>query len=114
MIINLMKKTENLFKGKFLTDSKVFLQKLKKIKAFLYDWDGVFNNGHKTESGSSSFSEIDSMGTNLLRFSHFLKEDELPLTAIMTGEYNKATVAFSKREHFHALYTGIKNKKDAL
>src|ERR1044071_4322922 len=104
-----MKNIESLFKGKFLTDTKAFRQKLKKIRAYIYDWDGVFNNGHKTESGSSSFSEIDSMGTNLLRFSHFLKSDELPLTAIISGEHNKAAVTFSEREHFHGLYSGIKN-----
>ena len=109
-----MKNTENLFKGKFLTEAKTFRLQLKKIRAYVYDWDGVFNDGHKNESGSSSFSEVDSMGTNLLRFSHYLEKAELPFTAIITGEQNKTAASFSEREHFHALYAGIKNKYHAL
>ena len=109
-----MRKIENVFKGEFLCDTKTLRKKLKKIRAYIFDWDGVFNDGHKTESGSSSFSEVDSMGTNLLRFSHFLGKKELPFTAVITGEQNKAAVSFTEREHFHALYAGIKNKYQAL
>ena len=109
-----MRKIENVFKGEFLSDTKSLRKKLKKIRAYIFDWDGVFNNGHKTESGSSSFSEVDSMGTNMLRFGHFLEKKELPFTAIITGERNKAAVAFAEREHFHAIYAGIKNKFLAL
>ena len=109
-----MRKIENVFKGEFLCDTKTLRKKLKKIRAYIFDWDGVFNDGHKTESGSSSFSEVDSMGTNLLRFSHFIGKKELPFTAVITGEQNKAAVAFAEREHFHALYAGIKNKFLAL
>ena len=109
-----MGKTENVFKGEFLTDAKALRKKSEKIRAYIFDWDGVFNDGYKTETGSSSFSEIDSMGTNLLRFSHFLKKGVVPFTAIISGEQNKAAELFAGREHFHALYSGIKNKVDAL
>jgi 3-deoxy-D-manno-octulosonate 8-phosphate phosphatase (KDO 8-P phosphatase) len=109
-----MAKTESLFKGEFLVDPKTFRRRLKDIKAFVFDWDGVFNDGHKTESGSSSFSEIDSLGTNLLRFSHYMMHGALPFTAIISGEHNKAAAAFAQREHFHAFYPGIKNKIEAL
>jgi 3-deoxy-D-manno-octulosonate 8-phosphate phosphatase (KDO 8-P phosphatase) len=109
-----MAKTETLFRGEFLLNPKSFRRRVKDIKAFVFDWDGVFNDGYKTESGSSSFSEIDSLGTNLLRFSHYLNKGSLPLTAIISGENNKAAAAFVQREHFHALYSGIKNKTEAL
>lgn len=109
-----MQKIKNVFKGEFLCDVKTLRKKQKNIRAYIFDWDGVFNNGHKTESGSSSFSEVDSMGTNLLRFSHYLGKNELPFTAIITGEQNKAAVLFAEREHFHTLYAGIKNKYEAL
>jgi len=109
-----MQKIDKLFKGEFLTDPKSLRKKIKAIRAYIFDWDGVFNDGHKTETGSSSFSEVDSMGTNLLRYSHYLKNNEVPFAAIISGEQNKAAVTFAEREHFHALYSGIKNKADAL
>jgi 3-deoxy-D-manno-octulosonate 8-phosphate phosphatase (KDO 8-P phosphatase) len=31
--------------------------KAKKIKAFVFDWDGVFNNGSKTSDKGSPFAE---------------------------------------------------------
>jgi len=102
------------FKGKFLTDPVVLSKKLSKIKAYVFDWDGVFNNGQKDEHGSSPFNEVDSMGTNLLRFNHFLRTRELPLFVVISGEHNKAAQALAKREHFHAVYSGIKYKPEAL
>ncbi len=63
---------EEYFKGVFITDASVIQQKLKKIKAFIFDWDGVFNDGRKDIDGNSSFSEVDSMGVNMMRFSYYL------------------------------------------
>jgi len=102
------------FKGEFLVSPTILLQKLQQVKAFVFDWDGVFNGGTKDEDGSSQFSEIDSMGTNLMRFNHFLRNNVAPVTAIITGEKNKGAFAFAKREHFHAVYAGIKYKPDAV
>jgi 3-deoxy-D-manno-octulosonate 8-phosphate phosphatase (KDO 8-P phosphatase) len=88
--------------------------KLSQIKAFVFDWDGVFNDGTKNENGSSPFSEVDSMGTNLLRFSHFLATGELPFIAIITGENNATAFTLAKRESFQSVYFKIKHKINAL
>ena len=40
------------FKGTFFTDAALMAERLKGIKAILFDWDGVFNNGHKTAEGA--------------------------------------------------------------
>lgn len=102
------------FKGKFITPPTTLQQKLSAIKAYVFDWDGVFNNGQKDERGSSPFNEVDSMGTNLLRFNHFLRTGELPCFFVISGENNKAAQTLASREHFHAVYSGIKYKPEAL
>jgi len=103
-----------LFNGTFIASPEELLQKLQGIKAFVFDWDGVFNGGQKDEHGSSPFNEVDSMGTNMLRFNHYLRNGHPPVAAIITGERNKTALAFAKREHFDAVYCGIKFKADAL
>lgn len=59
---------EDYFKGEFVINSTALRQKFRTIKAFVFDWDGVFNNGQKNIDGHSTFSEVDSMGVNLIRF----------------------------------------------
>jgi 3-deoxy-D-manno-octulosonate 8-phosphate phosphatase (KDO 8-P phosphatase) len=100
--------------AEFLISTKEIAQKLNSIKAFVFDWDGVFNNAEKNESRSSNFNEADSMGTNLLRFSYFLKEGNLPFSAIISGEKNQQSFYFSAREHFHSCYFKFSNKIEAL
>ncbi len=102
------------FKGQFLTEPEELAAKLHRIKAFVFDWDGVFNGGWKDSEGSSAFNEVDAMGTNLLRFNHHLRNNSQAVAAIITGENNKAAIAFAKREHFNAVYCGIKYKAVAL
>jgi len=102
------------FKGTFFAEPEQLQAKLGGIKAYVFDWDGVFNNGQKDENGSSPFNEIDSMGTNLLRFNHYLRTGELPHFVIISGENNKAAHTLARREHFHAVYSGIKYKPEAL
>jgi len=80
------------------------------VKAYLFDWDGVFNNGVKTEQGGSPFSEVDAMGTNMLRFGHWLKNEKLPTVGIITGEDNPSALYLAEREHFHSVYFKSKNK----
>ena len=63
--------TEEFFKGVFITDVAIIQQKLQQVKAFIFDWDGVFNDGRKDIQGNSGFSEIDSMGINMMRFSYY-------------------------------------------
>jgi len=96
--------------GNFSRPFAEFKEKLSKIKAYLFDWDGVFNDGVKTEQGGSPFSEVDSMGTNMLRFGHWLKNGKLPQVGIITGEENPAALYLAKRECFHAVYLKSKNK----
>jgi 3-deoxy-D-manno-octulosonate 8-phosphate phosphatase (KDO 8-P phosphatase) len=96
--------------AEFILHQYKMTERLQSIKAFVFDWDGVFNNGEKHGGGSSSFSEIDSMGTNLLRFSYFLQHKKLPATAILSGEKNESAFYFAKREHFDSSYFKIPNK----
>ena len=100
--------------GVFLTDAKNITQKLSHIKAFVFDWDGVFNNASKNENKSSNFNEADSMGTNMLRFSHYLIHQQMPYSAIISGEKNEMAFYFSNREHFNESYYKIPNKILAL
>ena len=112
-----MKETINFEKagGEFISSPAFITERLKNIKAFIFDWDGVFNNGQKSENTSSSYTEADSMGTNLLRFGHWLTNSEqLPITAIITGENNQTAIKLARREHFNNIYYKIPNKTDAL
>ena len=87
---------------------------MKNIKAFLFDWDGVFNDGSKGINGSSNFSEVDSMGTNMLRYCHFLKTGQVPVTAVISGEKNETAAYFCKRERFNFSFYKVSNKMLAL
>lgn len=88
--------------------------KLAKIRAILFDWDGVFHAGHKNESKMSSFSEADSMGVNMLRFGFWLQNGEMPLTAIISGENNTTAKYWAEREHLDATFSSAKNKVEIL
>jgi len=105
---------DDYFSGEFVTSSTTLKQKLKQIKAFVFDWDGVFNGGQKNFEGHSSFSEVDSMGINMMRFSHFLQSKDLPISAIITGENNQLAFTFARRENLHAVYSKTANKEKAL
>jgi 3-deoxy-D-manno-octulosonate 8-phosphate phosphatase (KDO 8-P phosphatase) len=105
---------EDYFNGEFVTSHLTLKQKLRQVKAFIFDWDGVFNNGQKNIDGHSSFSEVDSMGINMMRFCHSLQNKELPVTAIITGENNQLAFSFAKRENFHAVYYKMANKEKAM
>jgi 3-deoxy-D-manno-octulosonate 8-phosphate phosphatase (KDO 8-P phosphatase) len=98
----------------FLTPATKIDSALADIKAFLFDWDGVFNDGRKSSHIDSTFSEIDSMGINLLRFDYWLRKRQIPLIYILTGMKNNEAVEFSKREHFDGIYLNSKNKRQAL
>lgn len=100
--------------GTFCIPYTDFQSRLSRIKAFIFDWDGVFNDGAKDHQGSSNFSEVDSMGTNLLRFSRWLLKKEMPFCAVMSGERNQLSFQFTEREHFHQGYLKILHKTIAL
>lgn len=101
--------------GEFVVAPQELQQKLTTIKAFIFDWDGVFNDGSKTGESGSSFNEADSMGTNLARFGYWLQHNSsLPFTAIITGEQNPSAIKLAEREHFNAIYFKTRNKTEAL
>lgn len=100
--------------GTFVTQFVTMAQKLEGVRAFLFDWDGVFNSGQKSTNGGSNFSEVDSMGTNLLRYSHFLKHGAMPITGVISGEKNEAAFYFCERECFTYSFFKIANKSEAL
>ncbi len=112
--MNTTEKTFTDIGGEFCTNAEVLKKKLSVVKAFIFDWDGVFNDGTKNENGSSTFNEPDSMGINMLRFNAWLLHKELPLAIIISGERNSFSFQFAKRERFHAVYFKAANKKQAL
>jgi len=95
--------------GEFTSSSILLSERLKKVKVLLFDWDGVWHDGRKT-GNISSFSEVDSMGLNLLRFGYYLHRGEMPLTLIITGENNVTAFDFAKREHVDGVLFQAKNK----
>lgn len=101
--------------GEFVTPPKELLARLQKIKAVVFDWDGVFNLGMKGENAPSNFVESDSMAINLFRYFLWRKNDfRLPIAAIITGADNPTAKYFAERENFHAAFCKFKNKRHAL
>lgn len=100
--------------GEFVSSPIVLSEKLQKIKALVFDWDGVWHSGNKHGDGTSSFSEVDSMGLNMLRFGFYLKNKKIPATFIVTGENNVTAFEFGKREHLDAIFYRAKNKVRAF
>ena len=109
---------QTLFKnqgGEFISSPSFITEKLKNIKAYIFDWDGVFNTGTKDENKSSSYSEVDSMGLNMLRLGYWLGNNkQLPIVSIITGENNATAIKLAEREHFNHIYFGFKNKASAF
>ena len=101
--------------GQFISSASEIHNKLKSIKAYIFDWDGVFNMGTKDANGSSNYSEVDAMGTNMLRLGYWLANNkELPIVSIITGENNKTAIYLAEREHFNHVYFNFKNKAIAF
>jgi 3-deoxy-D-manno-octulosonate 8-phosphate phosphatase (KDO 8-P phosphatase) len=100
--------------GRFLLPAEIIKSKLQGIKAFVFDWDGVFNNAFKSEAQPSLFSEIDSAGLNLMRYCYYGINKSLPLCAIISGEENPSAINFSIREGFHFVFLKVLNKTDAI
>lgn len=89
-------------------------EKAGTIHGFIFDWDGVFHAGQKGQGDSGVFSEVDSMGINMLRYGYWRRHGRLPFIAIISGEKDKTAIRFAGREHFDAVYMGIRDKKNAL
>lgn len=100
--------------GTFVTPIATLTERVRKLRGFVSDWDGVFNQGAKGETAESTYSEPDSMGTNLLRYALWRANGALPLAALITGAPNPSARHFALREHFHAIYYGTRNKTPAI
>jgi len=100
--------------AKIVAEESVFAENLKSIKALIFDWDGVFNEGWKGDNVLSPFSEVDSMGINMLRFALWLKSGSVPQVFIVTGLKNLSAQAIANREGFTALYLEVMNKSKAV
>jgi 3-deoxy-D-manno-octulosonate 8-phosphate phosphatase (KDO 8-P phosphatase) len=108
---------QNLFEqvgGEWLSSPSLILERLQNIRAFVFDWDGVFNDGVKFGTQGSPFSEVDSMGTNMLRFGYYLQHGVLPAVAVITGEHNPSAVFWAGREHVASLYSRSADKRVSL
>jgi 3-deoxy-D-manno-octulosonate 8-phosphate phosphatase (KDO 8-P phosphatase) len=100
--------------GVFVTPARDIAARLDAMQGLLFDWDGVFNAGSKGEGTSSTFDEADSMGINLLRYAMWRARGTLPAAAVITGEDNPTARRFAAREHFDAVYCGVRNKAVAV
>jgi 3-deoxy-D-manno-octulosonate 8-phosphate phosphatase (KDO 8-P phosphatase) len=100
--------------GTFVTPIATLLERMSTIRGLVSDWDGVFNQGAKGEGAESTYSEPDSMGTNLLRYALWRKHGQQPIAALITGAENPSARMFALREHFHAVYFGARNKTAAI
>jgi 3-deoxy-D-manno-octulosonate 8-phosphate phosphatase (KDO 8-P phosphatase) len=100
--------------GLFLIPAARIAEKLKQIRAVVFDWDGVFNDGFKGEGLPSAFGEADSMGINMLRYGIWFKNHQLPSVAVISGQDNRTAIQFALREHFHNVYLGIIDKRLAV
>ncbi len=99
---------------RFIPGREELQRRVQGIKAVLFDWDGVFNDGWKTLEGGSPFSEVGSMGVNLLRFALWLKNGANPPAAVITGQLNPGAEMFARRERLHGLFMGFINKPQAF
>jgi 3-deoxy-D-manno-octulosonate 8-phosphate phosphatase (KDO 8-P phosphatase) len=100
--------------GTFVTPILTLVERARDIRGFVSDWDGVFNQGAKGEGAESTYSEPDSMGTNLLRYALWRQHGAMPIAALITGADNPSARSFALREHFHAIYFGARNKTGAI
>ena len=100
--------------GLFMIPAARIAEKLKHIRAVIFDWDGVFNNGFKGEDLPSAFGEADSMGINMLRYGMWCKNQQLPAVALISGQDNRTAVQLALREHFHNVYLSISDKRLAV
>lgn len=100
--------------GQFLSSAFDLQKKLPNIKAYVFDWDGVFNNGAKLGKEGSGYSEVDSAGLRMLRYGHFKRYGEIPHFALITGAFNPSAESFMASHQAQAVYQGALRKGEAL
>ncbi len=99
---------------RFLRSSDALQRQVGHVRALVFDWDGVFNDGWKDLDGGSPFSEVDSMGVNLLRFALWQREQVMLPCAVITGQQNPHAQRFAEREHLDGIYMGFSHKPEAF
>ncbi len=99
---------------RFMRPPDVLQRQLGSIRGIVLDWDGVFNDGWKDLDGGSPFSEVDSMGLNLLRFALWSRDRKMLPCAVITGQHNPHAERFAQREKLDGLYMGFTHKPDAF
>ena len=100
--------------GQFISSAFTMRQKLQNIKAFIFDWDGVFNDGFKHSTTGSGFSEVDSAGLRLLRYAYYLVNQKNAPLAIITGAENPSAKWLLEKQDGNALYQKAFDKNVAL
>ena len=100
--------------GQFISSAFTMQKKLEHIKAFVFDWDGVFNDGSKLSTTGSGFSEVDSAGLRILRYAYFLKNQQNMPLAIITGAENPSAKWLLEKQNGNALYQKAIDKNVAL
>jgi 3-deoxy-D-manno-octulosonate 8-phosphate phosphatase (KDO 8-P phosphatase) len=97
--------------AEFVTPLTMLSRKLSTCRAFLFDWDGVFNNGEKwSDDLGSSYNEVDAMGINLMRFSYWIRFGKMPFIGIVTGENNPSAFNLALRDHYDAVFFKVSHK----
>ena len=74
--------------AQFVTPPDRLQKKLIRIRALIFDWDGIFNKGEKGGGLTSHFTGPDSMGSSLLRFGLWLPQKK-PMVAVITDVDNR-------------------------
>ena len=100
--------------GRFYTSAYNIQVKLKDIKAYVFDWDGVFNDARKGADLSGNYSEVDTVGIKMLRFAHFLMHKNIARVAIFDEQNNDLAKSWGKRESVDEVYVNLRNKDEAL
>ncbi len=100
--------------GQFFTSGFDIRERLPNIKAIIFDWDGLFNNGFKGSVGETGFSEVDATGIDVLRLGFYLAFGKMVKTVIITGSKNLNSHDFGKREHFDNVYCESRDKAIAF
>lgn len=100
--------------GQFLRSAYDLREHLPKIKAYLFDWDGVFNDGSKLGSEGSRFSEVDSAGLRMLRYGHFQKYGSIPYLGVITGAANPVARELMQNHQANVVYQRAIRKGEAL
>jgi len=100
--------------GKFVSRSNLMRSNLAKVKVYLFDWDGVFNNGYRSRHGESDLSVAEAVGIDMLRFGHWIKFGELPMIIGISANSNPNAQYFAMRERFDAIVIDIDKKENIL